>query len=567
MTGNSDHQLFGHLWRLIGPNWFSLLTITVLSSVSGVAFAFAISVINSALYSPAEATDRYYYLFAITAFCLVAGRAVSDVGSSVVGQALIARLRRELTDKILNAPIQALERLSTTNITATLNGDLDVLSNFTFNASAVAVALSLLLGGCLYLFYLSPLLALISIILLVIGIVLSMRIQKKALVRFGEARSAFDELHRLFQALTVGAKELKLNRKRRYTVRDRLHATAINQIENSNVRAMRLFAATNAANSALLLAALGVVLVIGQTLSMDRESISGFVLVLLFLRGPIEQIISYLPLVATAKVAALRLSSLYSDLAEDSSNWVAEREGTPFTSFSELTLRDVRFRYFSPTSPFELGPVDLDLKAGRIYFIVGGNGSGKTTLIKLILGLYVPHQGTLKMNGAVINAGNRDDYRQLFSAVFADYHLFDDLGSSDGNQVERIKSLIRRFNLPERLLHDQQASTVGLSTGQRKRLALIQRLSEQRPILVFDEWAAEQDPYFKSVFYNDLLKEFAAEGKTVLVVSHDDRYFDLADEIIYVDDGKVTQLHTRRTESRELSGKAGRESEPGVLPL
>ena len=72
-------------------------------------------------------------------------------------------------------------------------------------------------------------------------------------------------------------------------------------------------------------------------------------------------------------------------------------------------------------------------------------------------------------------------------------------------------------------------NTVDLSTGQRKRLALIVSLLEKRPILLLDEWAADQDPEFRRKFYFDLLPALHRAGVTVVVVTHDDRYLDEMD--------------------------------------
>jgi putative ATP-binding cassette transporter len=86
---------------------------------------------------------------------------------------------------------------------------------------------------------------------------------------------------------------------------------------------------------------------------------------------------------------------------------------------------------------------------------------------------------------------------------------------------------------------DGTLSTIELSQGQRKRLALLTAFLEDRPFYIFDEWAADQDPFFREVFYLQLLPELKAKGKTVLVISHDDRYYSLGDRIIKLDYGKI----------------------------
>jgi len=185
---------------------------------------------------------------------------------------------------------------------------------------------------------------------------------------------------------------------------------------------------------------------------------------------------------------------------------------------------------------------------GEILFIAGDNGCGKTTMIKLLLGLYAPRAGELLLNGEAVGDGSRDDYRQLFTTIFADYFLFEDLlkGSQDipveaGRYLERLE-IAHKVSL-----HGQEFSTTDLSTGQRKRLALVQAWLEKRPVLVFDEWAADQDPEFRRIFYTELLPELRAQGKTLIVISHDDRYFNVADRLLRMRAGQIVAVEEQRS--------------------
>ena len=179
-------------------------------------------------------------------------------------------------------------------------------------------------------------------------------------------------------------------------------------------------------------------------------------------------------------------------------------------------------------------------------FIVGENGCGKTTLIKLLLGLYAPQQGEIRLNGKAVEAQTRDDYRQLFTTIFADYYLFDDVVQGDMKIPQDAEQYLKRLEISHKVsITDGQFSTTDLSTGQRKRLALVNAWLEERPVLVFDEWAADQDPTFRRIFYTELLPDLKRLGKTIIVISHDDRYFDVADQLVRMDSGKVsTALET-----------------------
>jgi putative ATP-binding cassette transporter len=199
------------------------------------------------------------------------------------------------------------------------------------------------------------------------------------------------------------------------------------------------------------------------------------------------------------------------------------------------------FRYGAGEDEFGIGPIDLVFRSGEVVFIVGGNGSGKTTLVKLIAGLYVPDAGQLRLGDTLITPENLDWYRQHFSVVFSDFHLFDVLlGVFRADVDDTSNRYLARLELDHKLhVSNRTFSTTALSQGQRKRLALLTALIEERPICVFDEWAADQDPRYKEVFYSSLLPDLRARGKTVIVITHDDRYFAAGDRVVKLDDGRI----------------------------
>jgi putative ATP-binding cassette transporter len=176
-------------------------------------------------------------------------------------------------------------------------------------------------------------------------------------------------------------------------------------------------------------------------------------------------------------------------------------------------------------------------------FLVGGNGSGKTTLLKLITALYPPDEGGIRVDDLVIGPTNAQSYRNLFSAIFSDFHLFEKLHGLGDATPERVNELLRRMELSDKTAFEGGRFTnINLSTGQRKRLALVVAYLEDKPVYLFDEVAADQDPHFRRYFYETMLPELKAKGRTIVVVSHDDRYFHLADRVLKMDDGKLSEL-------------------------
>ncbi|MGH7968533.1 MAG: cyclic peptide export ABC transporter, partial [Limisphaerales bacterium] len=212
-------------------------------------------------------------------------------------------------------------------------------------------------------------------------------------------------------------------------------------------------------------------------------------------------------------------------------------------SFERLDLKSVLHSYHveQDDTQFVLGPVSLTFRPGELVFLVGGNGSGKSTLAKIIAGLYIPEAGEMRLDGKLVTDANRDEYRQLFSAVFSDFYLFEHLLGLERPDLDaQARGYLEQLHLNHKVrIRNGALSTTSVSQGQRKRLALLTAYLEDRPFYLFDEWAADQDPHFKSVFYTQLLPELKARGKTVLVISHDDRYFHVADRILKLDYGKL----------------------------
>jgi putative ATP-binding cassette transporter len=212
-------------------------------------------------------------------------------------------------------------------------------------------------------------------------------------------------------------------------------------------------------------------------------------------------------------------------------------------SFERLELVGVTHSYHREleNQSFTLGPLNLIFRPGELVFLVGGNGSGKTTLAKLLCGLYAPEGGEIRVNGEPVTEQTADSYRQYFSVVFSDFHLFDGLlGIEEDGLDAQAEDYVRLLQLQHKVRIEGGAfSTTELSQGQRKRLALLTSLLEDRPFYIFDEWAADQDPLFKQVFYMQFLPSLKAKGKAVLVISHDDRYYSVADRLIKLDYGRI----------------------------
>ncbi|MCF8479921.1 MAG: cyclic peptide export ABC transporter [Rhodospirillum sp.] len=545
MTGQRSSKepvgLVGAAGHLLKPFWPLALCGAVLGTVSGLATAWLLATVNRALHLDGDTAWRLIAVFAGLGLLSVGGTALAGVVNSFVGQRVIAALRKTISARILRAPVPLLEARRAHRLMAMLTNDIDTVSAFTFNASGYAISLAIIVGSFAYLLTLSGVVFLVAVLSLAVGLAINMVAKRGWLRHYEAVRDTQDDLHKQYRAVVDGAKELKMHRGRRARVHGTYLTAAADRIAGLKSRAMALFWVADAAGSAIFFLAIAI-LVFGQSrLGIDSTVISGAVIVLLYVKSPVERIANALPILDQARISFQRIATLSTELDQHGQDLPLDAKGAPVRHMESLELRGVRYA-FPPIEdgvPFALGPVDLTIRSGELIFIVGENGSGKTTLIKLLLGLYDPQDGAVLWNGEDVTTAKRDDYRQLFTTVFSDYYLFDDLVDHDLTEDE-VRGHLERLDLAHKVgVRENRFSTLDLSTGQKKRLALLNAYLERRPVMVTDEWAADQDPVFRQLFYTVLLEDLRRQGKTLVVISHDDRYFYIADRVIRLAEGCI----------------------------
>jgi putative ATP-binding cassette transporter len=270
-------------------------------------------------------------------------------------------------------------------------------------------------------------------------------------------------------------------------------------------------------------------------------------LVIVFSSGAVASVIRTLPMVARANLAVENLERLEREL-EEQHRVVQDAEVQDRSALTErLEARGITYAYRDPEGgiAFSLGPCDFEVKAGETVFIVGGNGSGKSTLIKLLTYLYEPAAGTIFWDGTPVTNANAEAYRGLFSVIFSDFHLFDRLYGIETQDQSEVERLLETMRLGDRVAYrDGRFIKTELSTGQRKRLAMVVARLENRPVCIFDEWAADQDPEYRKYYYETLLPQLKAEGRTIIASTHDDRYFHVADKVIWMEEGRIERIET-----------------------
>ncbi|TBU99608.1 cyclic peptide export ABC transporter [Phytopseudomonas dryadis] len=533
------HELF----ILLRPFKFIVAGSIVLGMIGGLSITLLLATINDALHTENGLSQGLVWGFAGLCLLALSCSILSDIGTNRVGQSIIAALRKELGEKVLSAPIEQIERYRSHRLIPVLTHDVDTISDFAFAFAPLAISLTVTLGCLGYLAVLSWPMFLLMVVAIGIGTVIQYIAQARGIQGFLQARDAEDQLQKHYNAIAEGAKELRIHRPRR----QRMFTKGIQQtaelIRDTQIRSINTFVIAKSLGSMLFFVVIGLALALHALWpNTNPTAMSGFVLVLLYMKGPLEHLVGTLPIVSRAQIAFRRIAQLSEQFSSPEPHLLLDDQDAPPPDVHELTLKDVSYAFpaVGDTAPFLLGPVNLLIKQGDIVFIVGENGCGKTTLIKLLLGLYTPQQGQILLNGQAVDAESRDDYRQLFTTVFADYYLFDDVVQGDTHIPDDANRYLKRLEIAHKVsVRDGTFTTTDLSTGQRKRLALINAWLEERPVLVFDEWAADQDPTFRRIFYTELLPDLKRLGKTIIIISHDDRYFDMADQLVRLEAGKV----------------------------
>ncbi|MDF3201289.1 MULTISPECIES: cyclic peptide export ABC transporter [unclassified Pseudomonas] len=538
-TRGAIHELF----TLLKPFRLIVALSILLGMIGGLSVTVLLATINNALHADSSPTSSVVALFAGLCLLALLSSIFSDIGTNFVGQNIIATLRKTLGEKVLAAPIDQIERYRSHRLIPVLTHDVDTISDFAFAFAPLAISMTVTLGCLGYLALLSWPMFLLMLVAIAIGTGAQFIAQSSGVKGFEAAREAEDDLQRHYNAIADGAKELRIHRPRRHRMFVHgIQATA-DFICKTQIRSINTFVIAKTFGSMLFFIVIGLALVL-QTVwpSHDKAVMSGFVLVLLYMKGPLEHLVGTLPIVSRAKIAFRRISELSDQFSSPEPHLLLSDTEQQKRSIQSIELRDVSYAFppVEGADPFRLGPVNLQIKQGDIVFIVGENGCGKTTLIKLLLGLYAPQQGDVSLNGQAVTAQGRDEYRQLFTTIFADYYLFDDVVQGDSHLPQDAQKYLQRLEIAHKVsVRDGKFTTTDLSTGQRKRLALVNAWLEERPVLVFDEWAADQDPTFRRIFYTELLPDLKRLGKTIIVISHDDRYFDVADQLVRLEAGKV----------------------------
>jgi len=517
--------------------------VIVTGIISGLCNTALIAVINAALSRGLSSAGSLVWPFIGLCIVFPIMRFISSTMLAYLNTRATFEISTQLSRQILAAPLRKLEEIGPHRLLASLGGDVATMSNVFPVLPSVVINLAVVLGCLIYLAWLSPVLLLGLLVFIAIGVFSYQIPINKSAILFRLYRKQGDVLYSSYRAMVEGTKELKLHHGRGEAFHARLLTPTAGAMAALNYKGQLMQSIAQSWGVLLSFIPIGLLIFLVPSLrSVSLEVVIGYTLTILYMAGPLQGIITMLPTITHANIAAEKIASLGLPPVANTRG-AAPTQIEPVHSWQQLSLEGVTHTYYreKEESNFTLGPIDLEIRPGELIYLIGGNGSGKTTLAKLLCGLYVPETGDIRLNGQPITEENREFYRQHFTMLFSDFFLFDSLLGFETPSVDaQARRYLSMLQLDHKVqVNDGKLSTIDLSQGQRKRLALLNAYLEDRPIYIFDEWASDQDPIFRDVFYYELLSGLKSRGKTIIVISHDDRYYNLGDRIVKLDYGNV----------------------------
>jgi putative ATP-binding cassette transporter len=526
--------------------------------ISGAASAALLALVNTALSrTGGGVSPRMVWAFVALCLVLPVARYVSQMLLTTLSQKGIYHMRLSLCRQLLAAPLRQLEMVGPHRILATLTDDLAVITNTLIAVPVICLQLAIVVGSLIYLAWLSWLAFIAVVLFMVFGISTIQFAINRSSSYMRRAREDADRLMSHYRALNDGSKELKLHYSRRQSfISTVLEPTALS-LRRNNITGTGIMAVAAGWFQVLIFSLLGLLIfVLPLVRPTDVQTLTGYTIVILYMLIPLDNLTGLLPQLTRANISLKKIESLGLSLTADSAEKEMTKEAPVGPTWKRLELVGVTHSYHREreNSVFTLGPISLSFEPAELTFLTGGNGSGKTTLAKLLTGLYLPESGQIYLDGEPITDANRDYYRQHFSVVFSDFFLFESLLGLESSELDdKAREYLAQLQLEHKVQVDKGAlSTIDLSQGQRKRLALLTAFLENRSFYIFDEWAADQDPLFRDIFYLQILPELKARGKTVLVISHDDRYYHLGDRVVKLDYGQIESDKRIPAEGRQV---------------
>ncbi|RIY31038.1 hypothetical protein CKF54_08020 [Psittacicella hinzii] len=542
--------LFLHYLKLFKFRIFGIFCLSLLSGLTSIA---VLNYINNKLLSPSNFDMLNLIVFIAILLAFLCLQVIVQFAISTLGHRIVFLLRKRIVKQIIDSSYQNIKSQGKDRILASLNSDLDSISRVFIHLPDLTQGIVIGLCTGIYLAYLSIPLLLITIVALAVILFGMHLIVAKVVKNFTIYRNTKDYLTADYQTVLDGHRELKINNSKAKQFYLKRFVNNAEASRRTIVRTDFFHFLGNNFFDVMVLMLVGVIFFLAYSFNLASiEKATTFAVTILFIRNFISAAVSSIADISLGVVSIGKLNKLeFVDFSEDfneqdliNPNWQTIRfENVTYTYPKANPLDNNQQK--AKVEQFSLEPLNFTLKRGEVTFLIGKNGSGKSTLSLLLSGLVEPTGGTIYVDEQAINTPELShSYRGLLTSIFSDFYLFAEI-AKDGEESEKlIDQWLDILEIRGKVeVINQTLSTTSLSTGQRKRLALLTAIAEQRSFIILDEWAADQDPYFRSVFYRQIIPQIKQMGITVFAISHDDAYFDVADNIFLINQGKLRILN------------------------
>lgn len=527
-----------------------------------ILMATAIAAANGDSESFSQAGLAVIFCACLLVFLFFRARLLNSISRNVEG--IVRKIRMRISTRIRRAELATLESVGRPAILQALAQDCQTLYDAASDILIACGQVAVLVCSIAYIGVLSLNAFWCIGIALIAALFVLARYYRSIQAGFEAARNEEQNLFNILNDQLAGFKELSLHTdKADEFYRDDIIQSARRSEQLKLTAAIQINYGNSLAQGVFFVLLGIIIFILPKFMEPNASSalmVSKIVAVFLFIDAPLELIARNVPAYTRANVAARRIAALDSRLSELIKE--SEEAQTQANDFDHLRCKNVVFRFPAlpnhPQDAFQIGPLNLEVRRGEIIFLCGGNGSGKSTLLNLLCGLLSPSSGQIVINDRVTTTSSRAQFRAYFTVVLQDFHLFSRLLGRSRGRLAQARTLLKTLRLDGVTALDDEGrfSNLHLSAGQRKRLALLVSECDEREILLLDEWAADQDPEFRRYFYEEYLPALSARGKTVIAATHDDQYFHIADRLLRMDRGCLTELpHTAR--ARAIAGDAG----------
>ncbi|HEY8898252.1 MAG TPA: cyclic peptide export ABC transporter [Niastella sp.] len=457
-----------------------------------------------------------------------------------LSQSIMFNARNNLVNDIRKTDLQLLEKIGHSRIYKTITYDIIAVGGASRSLVGISTSAVSILCCLIYLAFTSLVCTALVLGAVFSGVFIYLTNDRAITAEMRKANKIHERIVAVLGDLLMGFKEIKLNREKDEVLFKQYYTPLSVESEALSAKSMFRYMNNATIGKTVMLLIVGFCVFFLPQLSILTSNDAVKVLVMiLYLLGPVTSIVSMLPGYKSASISVDRIEELRANLRGNIQP-VNENPISMNPVFDRIEMQGVSFDYKDGYNNFNFGKVDFQIRQGEIVFVVGGNGSGKSTFVKLLTGLYRPDCGSLKLNGSIITPESLPSYQSLYSCIFSDYHPFTTIYSYASPDTAKVKEYLAYFKLSDKVVFENNTFNIGsLSTGQKKRLALIQALLEDRPILILDEWAADQDPEFRRFFYTTVLSDIKRMGKTIIAITHDDRYLGVADRVLYFEYGQI----------------------------